>query len=172
MTKVAMRVAFVERAVMMAVITTPIPVSTASSIVPQSKAAIMIGTFITANPYKRCRGHNMNPEEPCKTEAGNQPKNCLEVPPVMATGLVQEEITLEEAARRIQESICKRKACPKCGTVSGEEVYCRARADNRTEEIVLAISLHEVIGKLAGTKHKIYVQANTLFVRIKKGESI
>lgn len=66
-----------------------------------------------------------------------------------------EEITLDEAAKRLEEVIRKPKPCEHCGKPTGYRVRARVRADNLKQRIIIGVSLSDIIGKLENIKHQV-----------------
>jgi hypothetical protein len=102
----------------------------------------------------------------------NKPDYIGQIPQASAEGLTKEAITLDEAAKRLQDSMCLPRECSSCHELTGKPILARCRADNLKQEIVISVSLAEIIGKLAQTDSKIWVSESgkILFIRIKRVE--
>jgi hypothetical protein len=100
----------------------------------------------------------------------NKPGYVGQLPQASAEGISNEPITLDEAAKRLQESMCLPRECSACHQMTGKPILARCRADNLKQEIVISVSLSEIIGKLSQTDSKIWVSESgkILFIRIKR----
>jgi hypothetical protein len=95
-----------------------------------------------------------------------------QIPEASAEGLTKQPMTLDEAAKALQDSMCLPRECSACHELTGKPILARCRADNLKQEIVISVSLSEIIGKLAQTDSKIWVSdsGKILFIRIKRVE--